>query len=94
MWVGELEYEDMIRASEYGNKSMSGFKIEMKRFSSSFVYRYFIPLSSMVTVSFISFIVPPDVIPGRIALLITVFLLLITIFGDTQVSTSTFYCVS
>ena len=34
-----------------------------------------------VVVSWISFVVPPDVIPGRMALLITLFLVLVNIFN-------------
>ena len=34
-----------------------------------------------VVVSWISFLVPPDIIPGRMALLVTVFLVLINIFN-------------
>ena len=35
-----------------------------------------------VVVSWISFLVPPDIIPGRMALLVTVFLVLINIFNN------------
>ena len=34
-----------------------------------------------MVVSWISFVVPPDVIPGRMALLITLFLVLVNIFN-------------
>ena len=34
-----------------------------------------------VVVSWISFLVPPDIVPGRMALLVTVFLVLINIFN-------------
>ena len=34
----------------------------------------------LVALAWLSFIVPPDVVPGRMGLLVTVFLMLITIF--------------
>ena len=39
-------------------------------------------LGLFVVVSWISFVVPPDVIPGRMALLITLFLVLVNIFNN------------
>ena len=40
-----------------------------------------------VVVSWISFVVPPDVIPGRMALLITLFLVLVNIFNTVTTNT-------
>ena len=40
-----------------------------------------------VVVSWISFVVPPDVIPGRMALLITLFLVLVNIFNSVTTNT-------
>ena len=37
-----------------------------------------------MVVSWISFVVPPDVIPGRMALLITLFLVLVNIFNTVN----------
>ena len=40
-----------------------------------------------VVVSWISFVVPPDVIPGRMALLVTLFLVLVNIFNTVTTNT-------
>ena len=40
-----------------------------------------------VVVSWISFVVPPDVIPGRMGLLITLFLVLVNIFNSVTTNT-------
>ena len=40
-----------------------------------------------VVVSWISFVVPPDIIPGRMALLITLFLVLVNIFNNITTNT-------
>ena len=46
------------------------------------------PISGLfVVVSWISFVVPPDVIPGRMALLITLFLVLVNIFNSVTTNT-------
>ena len=34
-----------------------------------------------ISVSWISFLIPPDIVPGRMTLLITVFLVLVNIFN-------------
>ena len=40
-----------------------------------------------VVVSWISFVVPPEVIPGRMALLVTIFLVLVNIFNTVTTNT-------
>ena len=40
-----------------------------------------------MVVSWISFVVPPEVIPGRMALLITLFLVLVNIFNSVTTNT-------
>ena len=40
-----------------------------------------------VVVSWISFMVPPDIIPGRMALLVTLFLVLVNIFNNITTNT-------
>ena len=47
----------------------------------------FVVLGLFVVVSWISFVVPPDVIPGRMALLITLFLVLVNIFNTVTSNT-------
>ena len=50
---------------------------------------YSIPLFKglFVVVSWISFVVPPDIIPGRMALLVTLFLVLVNIFNTVTTNT-------
>ena len=47
---------------------------------------YYFPFSNylglFVVVSWVSFLVPPEVVPGRMAMLITLFLVLINIFNS------------
>ena len=57
-----------------------GFKIEIKRKLKAFILRYYLPTAAIVLASQISFIIPIDAIPGRIALVVTMFLTLTNIF--------------
>lgn len=44
-----------------------------------YIFNYFIPSGLFVMVSWVSFAIPPDSVPGRIALLITTLLVLVNI---------------
>ena len=47
-----------------------------------YIYVYYLPSGLFVIVSWVSFLIPPEVIPGRMAMLITLFLVLINIFNS------------
>ena len=61
------------------------FDIQMKRLFQPFFMHYYAPCIAIVLVTQTSFIIPPDCIPGRVALLVTQFLTLVNIFIDQQV---------
>ena len=46
-----------------------------------YLYIYYLPSGLFVVVSWASFLIPPEVVPGRMAMLITLFLVLINIFN-------------
>ena len=46
-----------------------------------YLYIYYLPRGLFVVVSWASFLIPPEVVPGRMAMLITLFLVLINIFN-------------
>jgi len=48
------------------------------------VITYYLPSGLFVVVSWISFLVNPECIPGRMSLLITIFLVLINIYNTIQ----------
>merc|ERR1712038_1162244 len=50
----------------------------------SYVFKYYISCAAIVIISQISFLIPPDQVPGRIALLVTTFLILVNIFIGQQ----------
>lgn len=45
-----------------------------------YIYLYYLPSSLFVILSWISFLIPPEIIAGRMAMLITLFLVLINFF--------------
>ena len=56
------------------NYSIFGFMIEFKRHTKPYIYGYYLTSMSVVIIAGCSFIVPPKAIPGRLALLVTLFL--------------------
>ena len=63
-----------------------GFDLQMKRETATYFYQYFIPVITIVIISFFSFIVPLTALPGRVAILVTQFLTLTNIFIHEMVS--------
>ncbi len=67
--------------------SQVGFVVYMNRYTGPFILKYYIPCFTMVLICFVSFVIPADSIPGRASLLVTLFLVLSTFFGDIQATT-------
>jgi len=83
-----LEGEELILSyGELGNFSVAGFEMVLQRHVSHYLITYYLPSGLFVVVSWISFVVPPDVIPGRMALLVTLFLVLVNIFNTVTTNT-------
>ena len=57
-----------------------GFMIELKRKKIQILFQVYFTSTLLVVISWVSFIIDPNVIPGRMGLLVTVFLMLITVF--------------
>ena len=67
------------------NDTKFGFTIKMSRRLQPFIMECYLPCIAIVIVSHISFILPLDAIPGRVALLVTQFLTLTNICIHQQV---------
>ena len=61
--------------------SFVGFKLMLVRNFSQHILSHYFPSVILVMVSWISFIVPPEVVPGRMALLITLLLVKVNLLG-------------
>ena len=58
-----------------------GVEMKLKRNMMKYLYIYYLPSGLFVVVSWVGFLIPPEVVPGRMAMLITLFLVLINIFN-------------
>ena len=61
---------------------MAGFNIHLKRILVPYILNVYLPSGLLVAASWISFFVPPDIVPGRMALLVTILLMLINISSN------------
>ena len=67
--------------SNGGDYSVAGFELILTRKLSRYIIMWYLPSGIFVIVSWISFLIPPEIVPGRMALIITVFLVLVNIFN-------------
>ncbi len=84
----ELSPEELHRhvITSDTNFTRAGFNIHLARRWLPFAFQYYLPCFGLVLTSWISFAVSPRAVPGRVALLITVFLVLTTFFMNALVS--------
>ena len=61
-----------------GNYSVTGFEMTLTRRMSHYMITYYLPSSLFVVVSWTSFLIPSEDIQGRMALLVTLFLVLVS----------------
>ena len=59
----------------------SGLEMKLTRNMQKYLYIYYLPSGLFVVVSWVGFLIPPEVVPGRMAMLITLFLVLTNIFN-------------
>ena len=59
--------------------SLIGFQVELKRNTSPFYTNIYLPSGLLTIISFIGFVIPVDQVPGRMALLITIFLMFVNL---------------
>ncbi len=65
------ESDQIFLGGPLGNFSLAGFEMVLSRHVSHYIINYYLPSGLFVVVSWISFLVPADVIPGRIRILCT-----------------------
>merc|ERR1712233_49003 len=69
-----------------GNYAARGFQIFLQRKHQPLIYQIYIPCCLFVSVSWISFVIDPKVIPGRMSLLVILFLVIINVFNNVRSS--------
>ena len=66
--INNLRQEDQIFiGGSLGNYSLAGFEMILRRHVSHYIINYYLPSGLFVVVSWISFLVPADIIPGRVS---------------------------
>ena len=83
--MAELDESHRTEARDFGDFSVAGFELILDRRATSYVLRFYTPCFTMVVVSMISFVIDPAVVPARTGLLVTLFLVLMTLFASVQV---------
>ena len=80
------ELPDEFRNATFDNKTFSvcGFNILLKRTRKQTFYQTYLISILFVVVSWVSFIIKPELVPGRMGLLVMIFLILITTFDDVK----------
>ncbi len=83
----ELQYNVELGESPVKEKSYFGFnisaygwRITLKRQLGSHVIATYLPTGLFVIASWISFLIPPDIVPGRMTLLVTLLLMEVNTF--------------
>merc|ERR1719166_299427 len=79
--------DQFLDLGSLGNFSIAGFEMVLTRYVSTYIITYYLPSGLFVIVSWISFLIPMDVIPGRMGLLVTLFLVLVNIFNNVTTNT-------
>ena len=65
--INNLRKEDQIFiGGSLGNYSLAGFEMILRRHVSHYIINYYLPSGLFVVVSWISFLVPADIIPGNV----------------------------
>ena len=82
-WITSVPKYDPIYQDE---TSTFGFHFKLTRQIQPFIYKFYIPCIAIVIASFLSFVIPLNATPGRIALIVTQFLTLTNIFIHQMVS--------
>ena len=71
--INKLREADRIFVGgSLGNYSLAGFEMILRRHVSHYIINYYLPSGLFVVVSWISFLVPADIIPGTIQYTITI----------------------
>jgi len=76
----DLDYKDTFISFAARNYSYTGFQVQLRRRRTPVLLQVYLPTSLFVIVSWTSFIIPPEDVGGRMALLVTLFLVLVNIF--------------
>ena len=78
--------KDGIQAFDLKNFSVTGFVITLRRTKTQMFFQVYFTCMLFVLVSWVSFLINPDVVPGRMGLLLTTLLVLVNIFNGAKLN--------
>merc|ERR1719317_1424982 len=81
--IKDLPPHKRVFVGSSSNYSAYGFEILLSRSLGPFILSVYLPSAMFVMMSWVSFFVPPDIVPARIVLLVTLCLVLINMFNFT-----------
>merc|ERR1719412_2006227 len=79
-----LGEEHKIVVLPSGKYAACGFSVKLDRMRMQNIIQVYLPSTMFVMVSWVSFLIKPEIVPGRMALLITLFLVLTNIFNGVK----------
>ena len=74
----------LTKKFSYWNHSLAGIIVSLTRVPYPYFINTYFPTTILTLISFIGFVIPVDKVPGRTALLVTVFLMLVNISGNER----------
>jgi len=93
--IGPLKPEDrVLDYGALGNFSLAGFEILLTRRVFSYIFTYYIVSGLCVMVSWTSFLIPTDMITGRMTLIVMILLVLVNIMNNATTNTPTTECLT
>jgi len=81
------EEDKVLDYGSLGKFSLAGFEMVLTRHVTTYIITYYIPSGLCVIMSWISFLIPMDFIPGRMVLLVTILLVLVNILNTVTTNT-------
>ena len=84
LFIDPLEKSWHFSTLRNENISLSGFTAVLERSSTPFLMNTYLPTGLITLGSFIGFLIPVDKVPGRMALLVTIFLMIVNIRSTEQ----------
>jgi len=82
--IEELPLQYGIVDLPSGHYAACGFQVRLNRKQMQYQIQVYLPSFMFVMTSWVSFLIKPEVVPGRMALLVTLFLVLINIFNSVR----------
>ena len=79
-----LAEEDRSFGVQGNEFALCGFTINVRRTRVQIIFQVYITSILFVIVSWVSFLIKPEIVPGRMGLLVTIFLVLINIFNGVK----------